>query len=160
MFTLLFRINNLVFLGIKLQKQSPMKNCSCHVFISIFNSFCKLLNMYVFHSFDWKQIRTKSPLCFDAWNLIRKLQILVRKCSYFFCVLLFREGRGKNYIMKKKNNCGVSILQGCQSSWILNSYSSGAVGGKTGKTLVLPGFSKIERGGGSGGMPQCNSGLT
>ena len=28
---------------------------------------------------------------------------------------------------------------------------SGAVGGKTGKTLVLPGFRKIERGGGSGG---------
>ena len=60
------------------------------------------VNYIIFHSFDWKQIRTKSPLCFDAWNLIRKLQILVRKCSYFFCVLLFREGRGKNYIMKKQ----------------------------------------------------------
>jgi hypothetical protein len=30
-------------------------------------------------------------------------------------------------------------------------HISGAVGGKTGKTSVLPRFSKIERGGGSGG---------
>jgi hypothetical protein len=30
-------------------------------------------------------------------------------------------------------------------------HHSGAVGGKTGKTSVLPRFSKIERGGGSGG---------
>ena len=38
--------------------------------------------------------------------------------------------------------------------------SSGAVGSKTGKTSVLPGFSKIERGGGSGGAPHCYGGLT
>ena len=31
----------------------------------------------------------------------------------------------------------------------------GAIGGKTGKTLVLPGFCKIERGGGSDGAPPC-----
>jgi hypothetical protein len=30
-------------------------------------------------------------------------------------------------------------------NWI--NHSSGALGGKTGKTLVLPGFSKVERGG-------------
>ena len=35
---------------------------------------------------------------------------------------------------------------------------SGAVGGKTGKTLVLPGFRKIEPGGGSGGALQCYGG--
>ena len=35
---------------------------------------------------------------------------------------------------------------------------SGAVGGKTGKTLVLPQFSEIKRGGGS--VPQCYGGLT
>ena len=34
---------------------------------------------------------------------------------------------------------------------LLRVLTSGAVGGKTGKTSVLPGFSKIERGGGSGG---------
>ena len=77
-----------------------------------------------------------------------------------FSVSSYSERAEVRITLWKKNNCGVSILQGCQSSWILNSYSSGAVGGKTGKTLVLPGFSKIERGGGSGGMPQCNSGLT
>ena len=33
---------------------------------------------------------------------------------------------------------------------------SGAVGGKTGKILVLPGFSKIERGSGSGGGVAVN----
>ena len=70
--------------------------------MSLYLSSILFVNYLIFHSFDWKQIRTKSPLCFDAWNLIRKLQILVRKCSYFFCVLLFREGRGKNYIMKKQ----------------------------------------------------------
>ena len=37
---------------------------------------------------------------------------------------------------------------------------NGAVWGKTGKTSVLPGFSKIEHGGGSGGALQCYSGLT
>ena len=37
---------------------------------------------------------------------------------------------------------------------------SGAVGGKTGKTLVLPRFSKIEGGGGSSGAPECYGGLT
>ena len=36
----------------------------------------------------------------------------------------------------------------------------GAIGGKTGKTAVLPGFCKIERGGGSGGVPLCYRGLT
>ena len=35
----------------------------------------------------------------------------------------------------------------------------GAIGGKTGKTAVLPGFCQIERGGGSGGMPPCYRGL-
>ena len=34
----------------------------------------------------------------------------------------------------------------------------GAIGGKTGKTAVLPGFCKIERGG-SGGAPPCYRGL-
>ena len=43
--------------------------------------------------------------------------------------------------------------------FLTRSYSiSGAVGDKTGKTSVLPGFSKIERGGGS--VPQCYGGLT
>ena len=37
---------------------------------------------------------------------------------------------------------------------------SGAVGGKTSKTSVLPGFSKIERGGSSGGAPHCYGVLT
>ena len=40
---------------------------------------------------------------------------------------------------------------------------SGSVGGKTaktGKTSVLPGFSKIECGGGSDGTPHCYGGLT
>ena len=37
---------------------------------------------------------------------------------------------------------------------------NGAVWGKTGKTSVLPGFSKIEHGGGSGGVPHCYGGLT
>ena len=37
---------------------------------------------------------------------------------------------------------------------------SGAVGDKTGKTLVLPGFRKIEYGSGSGGAPHCYGGLT
>ena len=40
------------------------------------------------------------------------------------------------------------------------TLSSGTIGGKTGKTSVLPGFSKIERGGGSGGAPHCYGGLT
>ena len=40
------------------------------------------------------------------------------------------------------------------------NYNSGAVGGKTGKTLVLPGFSKIERGGGNSSVPHCYGGLT
>ena len=35
-----------------------------------------------------------------------------------------------------------------------------SVGGKTGKTAVLPGFCKIEHGGGSGGAPQNYGGLT
>ena len=61
-----------------------------------------------------------------------------------FSVSSYSERAEVRITLWKKNNCGVSILQGCQSSWILNSYSSGAVGGKTGKTLVLPGFSKIE----------------
>ena len=39
--------------------------------------------------------------------------------------------------------------------FLVIGISSGAVGGKTGKTSVLPRFSKIEGGGGSGnGMPQ------
>ena len=38
--------------------------------------------------------------------------------------------------------------------------SSGAVGGKTGKTTVLPGFCKIERGGGSGGALPYYVGLS
>ena len=33
----------------------------------------------------------------------------------------------------------------------------GAIGGKTGKTWVLPEFCKIERSGGSGTAPLCNS---
>ena len=37
---------------------------------------------------------------------------------------------------------------------------NGAVFGKTGKTSVLSGFSKIERGGGSGGVPHCYGCLT
>ena len=42
----------------------------------------------------------------------------------------------------------------------LNSYVlSSAVGGKTGKTSGLTGFSKIERGGGSGGALHCYGGL-
>ena len=35
-----------------------------------------------------------------------------------------------------------------------------AIGGKTGKTVVLPGFCKIEQGGGRGDMPTCYRGLT
>ena len=38
-------------------------------------------------------------------------------------------------------------------------YSLGAIGGKTGKTEVLPGFWKIERSGSSGGAPLCYRGL-
>ena len=34
------------------------------------------------------------------------------------------------------------------------------IGGKTGKTVVLPGFCKIERGGGSGGAPLCKGVLS
>ena len=37
--------------------------------------------------------------------------------------------------------------------------ASGAIGGKTGKTAVLPGFFEIERGNGSGGGPLCYRGL-
>ena len=48
----------------------------------------------------------------------------------------------------------------CKGQLISEGNASGAVGGKTGKTSVLPGFSKIERGGGSGGVPQCYGGLT
>ena len=40
-----------------------------------------------------------------------------------------------------------------------NCYS-GAIRGKTGKTSVLTLFSKIERGCGSSGEPQCYAGLT
>ena len=36
--------------------------------------------------------------------------------------------------------------------------SRGAIGGKTGKTAVLPGFCKIEHGN-SGGAPPCYRGL-
>ena len=43
---------------------------------------------------------------------------------------------------------------------LTQNLGSGAVGCKTGKTSVLPGFSKIERGGGSSGAPQCYVGLT
>ena len=47
-------------------------------------------------------------------------------------------------------------------SWFYadSNLVSGAVGGKTGKTSVLPGFSKIERGGGSDGAPHFYGGLT
>ena len=38
--------------------------------------------------------------------------------------------------------------------------ASGAVGGKTCKTAVLPAFCKIERGGGSGGAPSDYGGHT
>ena len=38
--------------------------------------------------------------------------------------------------------------------------NSGAVGGKTGKTLVLPGFFKIVHSNGSGCVPHCFGGLT
>ena len=49
----------------------------------------------------------------------------------------------------------------CSSNFYEYDFNiSGAVGGKTGKTLVLPEFSKIERGGGSSGAPHCYSGLT
>ena len=37
---------------------------------------------------------------------------------------------------------------------------SGTVGGKTSKTLVLPGFSKIEWGSASNGAPHCYGGLS
>ena len=40
------------------------------------------------------------------------------------------------------------------------SEDRGAIGGKTGKTVVLPGFCKIEHGGGSGGAPPYYRGLT
>ena len=36
----------------------------------------------------------------------------------------------------------------------------GAIGGKTGKTAVLPWFCKIEHGGSSGGAPPCYGGLS
>ena len=36
----------------------------------------------------------------------------------------------------------------------------GTIGGKTGKTMILPWFWKKEHGGGSGGMPPCYSGLS
>ena len=36
----------------------------------------------------------------------------------------------------------------------------GAIGGKTGKTTVLPSFCKIEHDGGSGGAPLCYGGLS
>ena len=42
---------------------------------------------------------------------------------------------------------------------LLDSFSRGAIGVKTGKTAVLPGFCKIE-GGDSGGPPPCYGGLT
>ena len=50
-------------------------------------------------------------------------------------------------------------------SWVMEFLTFGyiiigAVGGKTGKTSVLPGFSKIERGGSSGGAPHCYGVLT
>ena len=41
-----------------------------------------------------------------------------------------------------------------------NQNNSGAVGGKTGKTSVLPGFRKIECGGGSGDTLHSYGGLT
>jgi hypothetical protein len=39
-------------------------------------------------------------------------------------------------------------------------FSSGAVGGTTGKSAVLPRFCKIGRGGGSGGAPPYYGGLS
>ena len=50
-------------------------------------------------------------------------------------------------------------------SWVMEFLTfgykiTGAVGGKTGKTSVLPGFSKIESGGGISGAPHCYGGLT
>ena len=41
-----------------------------------------------------------------------------------------------------------------------SAMHSGAVGGKTGKTAVLPRFCKIGRGGGSGGAPPYYGGLS
>ena len=43
---------------------------------------------------------------------------------------------------------------------VIEGRVSVAVGGKTGKTSVLPGFSKIEHGGSIGGAPHCYGGLT
>jgi hypothetical protein len=54
--------------------------------------------------------------------------------------------------VKKLQFCASIIIIICFMFNFMNLYkSSGAVGGKTGKTSVLPRFSKIESGGGSGG---------
>ena len=60
-------------------------------------------------------------------------------------------------LARNKGSNPVTALNTVGYFRMIPTKDSGAVGVKTGKTLVLPGFSKIES---SGGAPQCYSGLT
>ena len=55
---------------------------------------------------------------------------------------------------------GVYQAQIATLSMVQTVSYSGAVGGKTGKTAVLPRFCKIGRGGGRGGAPPYYGGLS
>jgi hypothetical protein len=52
-----------------------------------------------------------------------------------------------------------NLIKCKQVSKLFRVLFRGTIGGKTGKNAVLPEFCKIERSGGSGGMPPCYRGL-
>ena len=62
---------------------------------------------------------------------------------------------------KREIMLSAKFLKPLQTPWFLSKRGpSGAVGGKTGKTAVLPRFCKIGRGGGRGGAPPYYGGLS
>ena len=91
-------------------------------------------------------LKKKSINLLVPWHLCMVGTILSISNMYGLTLLLVNLGNAVNH----ETFWTLQIIFNC----------SGGVGGKTGKTSVLPVFSKIEHGGGSSGTRHCYCGLT
>ena len=97
-----------------------------------------------------------------------KFQKATSKIEVFWSLPCLAWGPPISSLNRAENGTSILLVAFCNFKLKVLQYPplpetvdfSGALGGKTGKTSVLPGFSKIKCGSGSGGALHCYCGLT
>ena len=101
----------------------------CYLFFICTNYKCLASSVYLDSCLDFRE---DFVLCIERCTMGSTKAFLKSHCSFFIPIF---------------------HLKGCNRKYA--KYTRGDIGGKTRKTVVLPGFFKIECGGGSGNVWPC-----